>query len=291
MPLTVSDHAALLSAFAHGHDVRCDAYVLPAEIAQALEAAATSGAHVRVRLEGTPLGVSDSPLARHNAHEVAELRAHGVDARLVRDADGAPSVHGKLAIVDGVAWLDDRNYPAHAPDIVLRDDDAADVTAVNAALTGGATPASRIACDKRTALEAEQALVVGAVDTLDVSTESFGYCGVEKALREAAERGVHVRLIVATRELRHPGAQELHALAHLQGAEIRVRVDVDKLAVTQAQAWVGSADASTTHDAFGTQTDWGVVTHRPAAVDELRARFEQAWLGAKPYLPAPAQER
>lgn len=278
--LTLSSHDAFLAALGVARDVTCEAYVLPPSTAKAFEAAAERGAHVRVRLEGAPLGAGDGRLAQVNRRRAEEMRAHGVDAALADGRDGV--VHAKVALIDGVAWLDDRNFPRYGQDLIVRDDDPADTAAIAAALQGKPLPAERVALDKVNALALEaRALTERVPATLDVSSESFGYGPIEELLRAAIARGAHVRLLVSTLELKRAIPQELAALRLLVGAEIRARPDVDKLAVTAHCAWVGSANA-TSASAREPQRDWGVISDRKAAVAALQARFDAAWVNAKP---------
>ena len=229
--------------------------MLPRPVADALAAAAARGAHVRVRLEAAPLGAADSDLARANRHCVTQLRAQGVDASLADGRDGV--VHAKVALMDGVAWLDDRNFPSRGPDLIVRDDDPDDAAAIADALAGLPAHDGRVTLDKSASLELEaRALTGGTPPALDVSTESFGDGPIERVLRDAIARGAHVRLILAARELCQGKPQELLALAHVAGAEIRVREDVDKLAVTPTYAWTGSANATASPD-WNPQREWG----------------------------------
>ncbi len=284
--LTISSHDAFLAALDAAREVTCEAYVLAPSMVGAFEAAAARGAHVRVRLEAAPYG-RDGRLPEINRERVAELRAHGVDAAL---ADGSDRVlHAKVALVDGVAWLDDRNFPRGGPDLIVRDDDPADTAAVAGALAGASLPGDRVALDKASALALEaRALTEQTPATLDISSESFGYGPIEKLLREAIARGAHVRLLVSTLELHKAVPQELDALRLLAGAEIRARADVDKLAVTPACAWIGSANATGIY-ASDPQSDWGVISEHSAALAAVEARFESAWEHAATVALPPAR--
>ena len=143
----------------------------------------------------------------------------------------------------------------------------------------------RVALDKTAALALEASILrAGAPSALDVSTESFGYGPIEKTLRDALARGARVRLIVAAREVREHMPQELDALARLTGAGIRVREDVDKLAVAPDRAWIGSANATASFPPSNPPREWGISTDRPDAVAALEARFAASWATARPYV-------
>ena len=281
--IELSSHEAFLSALIAAREVTCEAYILPPAVTAALETAAAHGAHVRVRLESSPFGGADWAAAAAAARRVADLRAHGVDA-VLRD-QSAGVVHSKVALVDGVAWLDDRNFPISGPDLIVRDNDPKDVAHIAHAMAGERVCDARVALDKVAALRSEaRVLHEGAPATVDVSTESFGYGTIERVMRDAVARGAHVRLIVSARELAERKPQELAALHLLAGAEIRVRDDVDKLAVTPKRAWLGSANATGSYGKTDTQSDWGLSTGRRSTVTALEARFEAAWEKGAPYV-------
>jgi len=251
----------------HAREISLSSYTLhPGVVLGALVAAAQHGARVHVRLERDPLERDAGPLHRANAAAVAELRAAGADARL--SGRHEPLMHAKLAVVDGVAWLDDRNWVGAADERIVRADDPGEV-----ALT------------KDAALRRELDVIgqAGSAE-LDLESESFGTGAIYAALLRRAEAHLPTRVIVAGRELAQPHhAAERTALAHLAalGTDVRVgnpRHDLtDKLAVAAGAAWIGSANATWSGGMAGGQPDWGVASADPALVDGLRAAFERNW--------------
>ncbi len=263
--LSLSSTAEAAASMHRAHAVSFTAYTLRrGSLFDALEAAARGGAHVSVRLEGAPYGDADGSFARANSGVVAELRRAGVDASASALAD--VPIHAKMLDVDGMLYLDDRNFGAS--DLVVRDDDPAD-------------PA--LATFKRDALASEGKLLRAAApgeDTI-VESESFSCCNaVYSAIDDAAKRGLQPRLLVCARELRGNG-RERDRLAHLvrDGARVRVTKETDKLALAGDRLWIGSANATAAIDLPDT-VDWGVCSNDAAIIAAARARVESTWAHA-----------
>jgi hypothetical protein len=259
------------------------------DLVRALDQAAEHGVQVRVRVDGRPYGPAGKAIASATRSAVGDLRRHGAKVEVVRDR----SAHIKAAVVDGRAYLDDRNWTTSGHDTVLTTTDARDVALVRDAIDGRAGFDEHLATSKQRALELE-ADVIGTAsgDRIDVESESFGtYGGPYTQLKARAIAGAHVRLIVSDNELRAArGTQErraLRTLAHV-GVEIRVGdsrsgVGNEKLCVAGDAAWAGSANAS-----FGDpcDADWGMRTNDRAVVSALSARFEANWSASRPYVAA-----
>ncbi|GAC1533591.1 MAG: hypothetical protein NVS2B17_01470 [Candidatus Velthaea sp.] len=287
--IAIASVPALTAACARARSIDFAAYTLGrGPLRDALVRAAEQGAAVRVRLEGSPLGPAG--IAQANATTIAALRAAGADASMT--SPGEPVLHMKAAVVDGVAWLDDRNWAGGGAETVIRDSDAADVTSVRAALAGGADSAGTLRTTKGSAqiLEAGAIAAAGAAPVA-VETESFGSGLIYNALLHRGQAGLPTRLLVAGREACAPGAdgdRERHRLARLASLGVEVRVGKpgaadlgEKLALGPNQAWVGSTNATFAGGAAGLQRDWGLSTRDPALVDALRQTFERNWAGAR----------
>ena len=281
-------NAGVLHAIGRARSIVLGASLLgPGRLLNALEAAARRGARVAVRLEGRPYTGGRSraaeQLAERNARSVLALRAAGADAVEVdaSDGDGAP-LHLKGAICDGVAYLDDRNWPVSGTDTIVRDTRAGDVAALRAALLQRRAASSRdFWSAKGDALAAETRLLDASRSArqVDVESESFGYGRIYAALERLASAGVRCRVIVDERALT---PQAVAALGHLRAAGVRVRAGnaTEKMALAgEARAWVGSANA--TYGNAG-QLDWGLRTRARSVVGELRAHFEANWSASKP---------
>jgi hypothetical protein len=273
--LTLSDAAAVLSAVGRARSVDLGAYVLrrdaSAALIAALAAAGDRDASVRVRLQGDIFG-DDGSLRAENEAVAADLRRHHVDAAL---NDGPNPLHMKAAVVDGTVYFDDRNWPLEGRSTVVVSEDAGDVAAAEAALHGHPARGPDVVTRKSDALAAETRMLYGAgAGDIDCESESFSFSDVYGALKNKAEHGAHVRLLVAARDA--AGARSQRALAKLQhaGVEVRVGPDDEKLAIAGGEAWLGSANAT---DGRQATIDWGARTHDPKLVAALRRRFAQNW--------------
>jgi len=272
MPLELASHTDFLSALADARNVSLAAFCLGAPMRDALIAAAAHGGTVNVVLDGAFPFDPTGARAAANARMAENLRAHGVKARIT-GVDEA--THTKAAVTDGVAWLDDRNFPSSGPDTLVRDDEAADVAVVCDRIAGGQSTSERIAFTKGAALALEaRVLMQSPAGELDVATENFGYGAVYGILKRRAEGGDHIRLLADEREAAR--GQDHQALAHLQaaGVDVRLRHDDDKVALAGGQAWIGSANPTFP---LPEQSDWGLITQAAPAVARLHDRFEAAW--------------
>jgi hypothetical protein len=270
MGIALASVAEFTAAVRGAHEISLTSYTLhPGTVLGTLDAAAQRGAAVHVRLDGDPRG---GRLTRDNAAAVAELRAAGADAKLTDKAD--PVMHMKAAIVDGVAWLDDRNWAGTDNERVVRVDDPRDV-----------------ATTKADALRREADVIEHAGSgELDVESESFGNGSIYRALLQRAKAHLSTRLIVAGREVAETrNAPERGCLRQLAALGVEIRAgdarhhDLnEKLAVAADRAWVGSANATYDGGRFGEQADWGIASGDRGVVDGLRAAFAANWQHALP---------
>ncbi len=295
--LTFESIGTFAAAVAGAQRVALTAYTLrEGGVRSAVVAAAHRGAQVSVRLERDPLDDDRGTLHQANRTAVAAIRRAGGNAELT--AAGEPVLHMKAAVVDGVAWLDDRNWAGEGPEHILRDSDPDDVAAVASALAGGAGADPHLATNKAAALRLEADVITQTGSApLSIESESFGGGTVYNALLHRARAGQPTRLIVAAREVSASLAgregKRLERLAAL-GVDVRVgdsrRGDLDeKMAVGGADAWVGSANATDAFATYGAQRDWGLATRAPVVVGDLRAAFERNWNVARPLGDALAQ--
>jgi phosphatidylserine/phosphatidylglycerophosphate/cardiolipin synthase-like enzyme len=270
--ISLASTADLVRTLASARSVTFSSYLLyPGPVLDALEAAARRGAQVAVRLEGRPFG---NPWgARRNAATLARLQAAGADAQPARN------LHIKAAVVDGVAFLDERNFTAGG-DSLVRDDAAVDVRAARDAMLGRRRdpPTATFAAQKDGALDLEERLLASAAagDDVIVETESFGYGKqIYPELVALAKAGRHVRLLVNARSVqRSPRAQS--AIAHLtaDGVDVRATSSTEKFALAGSRGWIGSADA--TYD-VAHERDWGLRTDDATLCSRLRTTFEKNW--------------
>ena len=270
---------SLLDACARASSISISAYVLrDGRVRAALEAAGDRGARVSVTLAARPYSAGSDDLAAANRAAVAELRGHHVAATLSDPA--GPPLHMKGAVVDGVAYLDDRNWADDGAETIVRTSEPADVAVVRDALSGKTASDAHLWTNKSDAERAQARMLYQArSDRIDVESESFGFSPVYGALKARALAGAHVRLIVADREVSDPhNARERRALDKLAAAGVAVRIAPrdEKLAIAGDQVWIGSANATeskSTHD----QIDWGMRSRDPTLRAVIQAHFDANW--------------
>ncbi|HET9394323.1 MAG TPA: phospholipase D-like domain-containing protein [Candidatus Rubrimentiphilum sp.] len=276
----------VVAAIRGARSVLLTAYALrPGRVLENLEDAARRGASVRVRLEGRPYGDTAGHLIADNRRAVKALRRLGADAKLVdTNARNGPALHMKAAVCDGVAYLDDRNWP-DGGDTIVRDDFRTDIAAIEAAaLRQPSVRSEEFWTSKAQALAAERRLLASAAHAkrVDVESESFGSGGgAYGELKRLAQSGVPCRLIVAQRDLNAKSERALASLAQA-GVAVRVSSSDEKMAIVDgARAWIGSANATSSY-VNGDQIDWGLRTDAPDVLAHLRRRFQSTWNTATP---------
>lgn len=276
----VSD-AAFVSVLEAAGSVRLSAYVLNSggAVARALESAADRGARVDVTLDGAPYRAPPG-VARANAGTAAALVRHGACVHVT--ARDEPAMHLKAAVVDGTAYLDDRNWSNGDRDTIVSLDEPADVAAVASALAGRPVSTATLATEKADALALEASTIYDAPgDRIDVETESFGATVVSKALAFRAAHGTEVRLLVSKAELDAPAAdRERRLIANLQkaGVAVATTTNTEKLCSAGDEVWIGSANATFSPVP---SLDWGLRTRDPAIVAGVERAFERNWASAR----------
>jgi hypothetical protein len=192
-------------------------------------------------------------------------------------------VHLKAAVIDGTAYLDDRNWTAGGETIVA-DARPADVAVVRDAIGGRTVATATLATEKDAALLLESAAIgSGTGDRVDVESESFGASVVSASLRARAAAGAHVRLLVNGNVAFAAGSGRERAVLRslaAQGVEIRTTPSAEKLCVAGDRGWVGSANP--TFDRAPT-TDWGLALSDAAMLAPLEAAFERTWRTARAF--------
>ena len=266
------------------HDIEFCTYLLRSKrMVRALEFAAQRGSRVRVQLEAHPYADTDGKLATINRDAVAELRAAGVNARLVDRAGDRPN-HMKAAVIDGVAFLDDRNWPADQRNAVVADDNVGDVRELHEALHGKVTGDGELAVTKGRALAQETGVLLEARHTrrgVCVETESFSAgAGPYAAIKALALSRAHVRLLISANDCKKTTMFAARSLAR-DGVEVRLTHAAEKFAVAGDRAWVGSANAT-----YGRadQLDWGVRVDNARLRRQLQDRFDLTWRYASPVM-------
>jgi hypothetical protein len=285
------NRAGLLDAVGRARRIELSSWLLPQRnpLVAALEAAGDRGADVRVTLEAEPF-VGDpnrtQQLEKLNADTICALRRHHVDARLTEK--GTAPLHLKAAVVDGRAYLAERNWTAD--ETIVTTTDERDAAAIASAIEERPHDTPDVALRKDRALALEAALIREAPPgtAIECATESFGKSCVSDALLERARRGEkNMRLLLnagaLTKRSNAEPAQrsdELRAsaqtLAALRAAGVRICLSKanEKFCVAGQSAWLGSANAT---EGEAWTIDWGMRTDDPSAIARLRARFEESW--------------
>src|SRR5208282_4925405 len=166
MAVRLSGTDELYAAIGSARSISLASYILyPGRLVEALEAAGDRGAEVSVRVEINPLDPSGS-LAATNLKVAEELRAHRVAVELTQ-------THLKAAVIDGEAFLDDRNWAEHGPSTLIADSDPDDVGVIRAGIEGKAASDAHLWTRKGDALDAEAKLLQEAgSERIEVESES-----------------------------------------------------------------------------------------------------------------------
>lgn len=272
--LGCTTYARLLDAVTAAHTIDLSGYILGRSMQHTLEAAAAAGVRVRVRLSARCFGPAAAQMQERNLAAVAEMRRSGIDAAT---ADG-PADHLKAAVIDGTAYLDDRNWSGDT-DLIVADHNPHDLAALCRVLHGGAAGACGVALVKAQALEAEAAMIKSApAGGVDAATETAGPSSITHIL--ASQAAVQrVRLLVNSAAYGRSAAMRTETARLLRaGVEVRLSAANDKFAITGDRVWIGSANATAS---LPEMPDWGGCSGEPATVAALKARFAQAWATAK----------
>jgi phosphatidylserine/phosphatidylglycerophosphate/cardiolipin synthase-like enzyme len=272
--VSVTNVPAVAEAVARAHDVILSAYVLSpfGRMTRALGDAARRGAQVHVVLDGAVEG----SIARSNQATAQRLREEG--ARV--DLTSWP-LHAKIAVVDGLLYLTDRNWASRGvSEFVVRDDEAMDKAIALRAVLGRPGTNDHFSTRKRDALALEARMIQqSSSSSVEVETEAFSPgTEVEAAIRESAEHGGVVRLLIDEREYRQ-SSREQRTITSLMVAGVQVRVGrvSEKLAITGDDAWAGSANMT---PGVPDQIDWGLRMPE-SLVHVIATQFDRNWREAQ----------
>jgi hypothetical protein len=277
--LGVATLGQVADALERARDVELSAWTLrPGVLERALERAGDRGANVSVHLESRPYAGSEVVARRMRDQNLATAAALGRHRVSVDMSQFDAPLHLKAAVVDGTAYLDERNW-ANSDATIVSTQCPSDVELVRDALHGRSGVTDSFATRKDAALALEADVIEHAPPGLPIrfASESFGPGRVAKALEARALAGADVRVIVDGRESRQTsGARERSELARLRaaGAEVRTADRPTKECLTGSDAWAGSANATSANPST---IDWGMRIAEPAVVNALSNDFERAW--------------
>jgi PLD-like domain len=275
--VTVVPFTSVTSAITSAHSVCLSAYVFTTAMYTALDTAAKSGEKVTVVLPNEEKS-SDTT-------DAAQLTKDG--ATVVWDP-GSPAdhpLHAKLAVVDGVAYLDGRNWDT--TDVTITDGNAADFAAIENALNLNPTSSTNLDTLKSVAIAREDAFITGAAPktgvTVQFMSESFGSdANTVTALENAAKAGATVQVIVLSSDESGNSTEEA-ALTAMKADGIAIRLNPaggsEKMTVisSQSTAWFGSANATSSTATTDNYIDWGMTVTNASVISSLQSYFTTTW--------------
>jgi phosphatidylserine/phosphatidylglycerophosphate/cardiolipin synthase-like enzyme len=257
----------------------------------ALVADARRGVRVRVLLNGGYYGRGGFP---ENNAATSYLRAHGVR---VRASPGSFALtHQKTITIDDrtslVMTLNlTSRYYSTSRDFAVVDTQPADVAAIERVFDADwgdrqVSPSAGTG-DLLWSPGAQGellSLIAGARTTLDIENEEMDDSAITSALCAAADRGVHVQVVMTYDD------SWRDAFATLSACGVQVRtyaydaplyIHAKEIIVDDREAFVGSQNFSPT--SLDANRELGIVTASPQIVPELAETFAADYDGATPY--------
>jgi phosphatidylserine/phosphatidylglycerophosphate/cardiolipin synthase-like enzyme len=206
-----------------------------------------------------------------------------------------PPLHAKLAIVDGSAFLDGRNWDT--TDIVISDTNPSDFTAITNALNLDPTSSTNLDTLKSLALQREANYLTAAAPasgaTVRFMTESFSASAqnVISALETAAQNGATVEVVVLSSYVTG-NSGEMSLLTTLKSAPYNMSVRLNPasgsekimLASTSpSTGWFGSTNATDASYNDDNYIDWGLTVTDPNELSALQTYFDTVYGESTPY--------
>ncbi len=273
-PFSVVTESSFENVIAKGKNIRFSTYLLSpsSTLEQALVNAAKGGATLEVSLPSDSYVQSLGDVYQEDMESAQSIEAAG--GTVMWDAgtqspDNEP-LHAKLAIVDGVAYLDGRNWDSS--DVIVSETASADLTAIGNAIALTPTDSPYLDTVKQDALALETTFVNDTPGTtIDFMTESFGAGNVANALIARAKAGATVHAIVLSSDT---SQTEDATLTQMQQAGIDVELNPasgsEKLTIIGNSAWFGSSNATA---GSPYQIDWGAVFSSSSVLSTLQSNF------------------
>lgn len=258
-------------------------------VIRALEEAANRGLDVRVMLEPHPVGGGPSP-----SKTMDELAAAGIKAR---PADpNFPLTHEKGMILDSkIVYIMTSNFSRAAlggssgssgyknREYGIIDTNPQDVQAVTAIFNADWNHTTAQFNDPNLVVSpvnsrnAFNALISSAHSTLLIEAEEMNDDAIEQALASAAQRGVHVEVILPASN----GSSNSQGIATIKQGSVQVREDVQlyihaKIIIVDGKAaFVGSENIST--QSLDQNRELGIIVSDAAVLSRLQATFQNDW--------------
>ena len=272
-PFGVVAESAFETVVTNGKNIRFSTYLLSptSTLEAALVSAAKGGASVTVDLPSDSYVKTLGDVYQEDEESATNIEAAGgtVDWDAGTQSPAMP-LHAKLAIVDGTAYLDGRNWDSG--DVIVSETGAADLTAIGNALALAPTDSTALDTIKQDALALETTFIQNASGTtVDYMTESFGAGNVANALIAKAKAGATVHVIVLSGDT---SSSEDTVLTQLKTAGADVELNPgsgsEKMTIIGNVAWFGSSNSTT---GSPDQIDWGAVFSSSTVLSTLQSNF------------------
>ena len=286
--VAVVPFATFTSKLSAASTICFSAYVFTSASFQALDTAAKNGANETVVLPQEEYA--------NDSSDSNQLAADG--AHIVYDQSTSTSpLHAKLALVDGSAYLDGRNWDTS--DVVISDTYAADYTAIQNALALNPTSSTNLDTLKSIALAREANMITSAVNggslsgvTIRFMTESFssGASNVISALESAAQAGASVEVVVLSSYVQG-NSGEMNLLTTLKSPpyDMSVRLNPNSgsekmtLISSRTTGWFGSSNATSSSSQSDNYIDWGLTVGDPTVLGDLQSYYDMTYAASTAY--------
>ncbi len=283
--VTIVPFSTFTNTLSAGKLICFSAYVFTSDSFKALDAAAKNGANETVILPQEEQS--------EDASDANQLAADG--AQIIYDqGSSTPPLHAKLAVVDGTAYLDGRNWDS--TDVVISDTYAADFTAIENALALSPTSSTNLDTLKSNALTREANMITsagaGPGTTIRFMTESFstGASSVISALEAAAQNGATIEVCVLSSYV-SGNSSEQNLLTTLKSPPYNMNVRLNPnsgsekmtLISNETTAWFGSSNATSTSSMASNYIDWGLTVSDPTVITSLQQYYDSTFASSSQY--------
>ncbi|HTW85684.1 MAG TPA: hypothetical protein VMD91_16565 [Candidatus Sulfotelmatobacter sp.] len=278
---------AFLATVRSARSICMSAYVFTTVAFQALDAAAKSHASVVVVFPQEQDSGS-------NASDLAQLQADGATIVIDPGTGSTNPIHAKLAVVDGIAYLDGHNWVEASgseptDDVIIQDTLPADFTAIESALQLDPVSSASGTLDtlKSNSLAMEagflSGLNPGAGAQVHFMTESFssGASNVVSALETAAQNGAAVNVILVGSDETGSSDQQLIATMKAPPYNItfcsNVSTGSEKVLIASTspgEVWYGSSNATSSSSLASNYIDWGMLISDATTISAIDAYYQ-----------------
>jgi hypothetical protein len=286
---------AFLGTVSSARTICMSLYVFTTVAFQALDAAAKNHATVVVVF----------PQEEDSGSQASDLATLQSDGATIVIDPGAPSdypLHAKLAVVDGVAYLDGHNWVEASgseptDDVIIQDTLPTDFAAIESALNLNPVNSASGTLDtlKANSLAMEATFLggqtVGAGVTVDYMTESFssGASNVVSALEAAGQAGATVNVILVGSD--ESGSSDQNLIATMKAAPYNITFysnvstgseKVLSVSSNTGELWYGSSNSTSTASQSSNYIDWGMLVTDSTTISAINAYYAAQLSAATP---------